>query len=69
MFDLNPLKNPDALWQHIVMLSGAVLLGFLVGFIYGKDKIRKLRARLTKLDRDLAACRIEKYNLPDNDTQ
>jgi predicted flap endonuclease-1-like 5' DNA nuclease len=56
MFDLNPLSNPDALWQHIIMVVVAIALGFMIGLVYGKEKVSALTVILSKLDKDLAAC-------------
>lgn len=61
MFDLNPLENPDAIWQHALMLLVSLGLGYMIGFIYGNDKVRGLKIRLTKLDKDLEICQNLKF--------
>lgn len=49
MFDLNPLANPDALWQHLIMIAGAVILGYVIGHVTGKSAIHRLQDELAEL--------------------
>jgi len=60
MFELNPLANPDAFWQHIVMLVVAVILGYLIGLVSGKKEISSLENELSRIDSDLSYCRTQK---------
>lgn len=60
MFELNPLANPDALWQHILMLVVAAILGYIIGYITGNSVITKLEDELSRLDSELEYCRIQK---------
>ena len=60
MFELNPLANPDAFWQHILMLAVAALLGYIIGYISGKAKITTFENELSRLDSDLKYCRDQK---------
>lgn len=32
MFDLNPLAQSNALWQHLVMILGAGVIGYIIGY-------------------------------------
>ena len=64
MFDLNPNGNPDALWQHVLMVLISAVLGYIIGMVYGKDKVRTLRVVLSKLNKDLAACQKQTVDLP-----
>lgn len=63
MFELNPLNNPDAGWQHITMVVVSLILGCFIGFINGSDQIRKLKTRLAELNRELATCRTQQANV------
>ena len=56
MFTLNPLQNPDALWQHIVMVLVAAILGYIIGYIGAKQKEKELDRKLAKLNADLEMC-------------
>ncbi|MDQ6476745.1 hypothetical protein [Dyadobacter sp. LHD-138] len=60
MFELNPLANPDALWQHILMLAVAAVLGYIIGYISGKSTITDLENELSRLDSDLKYCQDQK---------
>jgi hypothetical protein len=50
MFDLNPLANPDALWQHLLMIIVTVILGYIVGYISGNEIIPDLEDELRELE-------------------
>ncbi|GLU51588.1 hypothetical protein [Dyadobacter frigoris] len=60
MFELNPLANPDALWQHILMLVVAAILGYIIGYITGNSVITELEDELSRLDNDLDFCNRQK---------
>ncbi|MCF0054736.1 hypothetical protein [Dyadobacter sp. CY356] len=60
MFQLNPLANPDALWQHILMLVVAAILGYIIGYITGSSVISQLEDELGRLDNDLQYCKSQK---------
>lgn len=53
---LNPCNNPDAWWQHLIMLLGPFLLGLLWAKGSGSSDDSGLTARLAALDADLADC-------------
>jgi len=67
MFDLNPFRNPDAVWQHTLMVLVTLGLGYMTGLIYGNDKVRGLKIRLAKLDKDLEACQNVKFGNKNQD--
>jgi hypothetical protein len=50
MFDLNPLADPDALWQHLVMITGAIILGYMIGHVTEKPTILYLENELAELE-------------------
>jgi len=56
MLTLNPLENPDALWQHITMILVSVVIGYIIGYIGMKQKEHDLNRKLQKLTNDLAIC-------------
>jgi len=60
MFTLNPLHNPDALWQHIIMVIGALAIGYIIGYIGTKEKKKELETKLSKLTTDLERCHSQK---------
>jgi predicted flap endonuclease-1-like 5' DNA nuclease len=60
MFTLNPLDNPDALWQYIIMIVGAVVIGYFIGDIDGRKKQKGLEKKLNKLTNDLDRCQSQK---------
>ena len=60
MFTINPLENPDALWQYTVMILVSAILGYMIGFAGCKRTIYKLEIKLAKLDTDLENCRAKK---------
>lgn len=53
MFTLNPLGNPDALWQHSVMILVSAILGYIIGHIDTIQIVRGLEMKLARLDSDL----------------
>lgn len=63
MFELNPLANPDAFWQHILMLAVALVLGYIIGYIARKNVISDLETELSRLDSDLKYCKDQKIVL------
>jgi predicted flap endonuclease-1-like 5' DNA nuclease len=56
MFQLNPLANPDAFWQHVLMLTVIGILGFLIGYVSRKKTRLALEEQLTGLKDELAQC-------------
>lgn len=56
MFDLNPFQNSDAIWQHSLMVLVSFGLGYMIGVTSENAKLRALKIRLAKLDRDLESC-------------
>ncbi len=56
MFDLNPLAQPDAWWQHIVMLVIAGLIGYIIGYKTSKEQAKYLENELYDLSNDLEEC-------------
>jgi predicted flap endonuclease-1-like 5' DNA nuclease len=60
MFNLNPLANPDAFWQHILMLVVAAILGYIIGYISGSRVITELENELSSLDSNLNFCLEQK---------
>ncbi|MBE9464339.1 hypothetical protein ACFP1I_05885 [Dyadobacter subterraneus] len=63
MFELNPLANPDALWQHILMLVVAAILGYIIGYVTGNSVITELEDQLNRLETDLEYCNNQKTAL------
>ncbi len=57
MFDLNPLSQPDAWWQHLIMLAVAALMGYIIGNRTSRGIARKLEAELAELEIELEDCR------------
>jgi hypothetical protein len=53
MFDFNFLQNQDVWGQYSLMIIGALVFGSILGFAYGNNRIRGLKVKLSKLDRDL----------------
>lgn len=53
MFTLNPLGNPDALWQHSIMILVSAILGYIIGYIDVKQTVHELEKKLHQLDRDI----------------
>ncbi|MCE7040962.1 hypothetical protein [Dyadobacter sp. CY312] len=64
MFTLNPLNNPDALWQHLAMVIGAVVIGYIIGFKGAREKRKGLEKKLYKLDTELSRCQSQKIVAP-----
>ncbi|MPR32175.1 hypothetical protein [Salmonirosea aquatica] len=56
MFDLNPLGQPDAWWQHLVMLAVAALIGHIIGYRTSRGIAVQLEAELAELDDLLDSC-------------
>ncbi|MFC0186262.1 hypothetical protein SAMN04515674_118107 [Pseudarcicella hirudinis] len=54
MFQLNPLENPNAWWQHLLMLAVSALLGYIIG--YRKSEIEAAENELALLDAKLDDC-------------
>ncbi|WP_221390837.1 hypothetical protein [Dyadobacter sp. NIV53] len=60
MYILNPLGNPDALWQHAVMIVVSAMLGFMIGYVTCKRAANKLEMKLAKLDSELQSCNLRR---------
>lgn len=57
MFDLNPLNNPGAWWQHVLMLVVAGAIGYIIGYRSRRGLIVELEKELAGLDALLDNCR------------
>lgn len=57
MFDLNPLAQPNAWWQHMVMIVGAGIIGYIIGYRKSSGTAAKLEHELGQLDAELDECR------------
>ncbi len=64
MFDLNPLNNPDALWQHLIMLAGAIIIGYMIGHLDSKTKKEALEVKLNKISNELEICQTQTTSSP-----
>jgi predicted flap endonuclease-1-like 5' DNA nuclease len=56
MFDLNPLENPNAWWQHVLMLVIAGVIGYIIGYRSRRVLIVELEDELAGLDSQLDEC-------------
>ncbi|WP_373515235.1 hypothetical protein [Persicitalea sp.] len=56
MFNLNPLNNPDAWWQHALMLFVAGTIGYIIGYRSRRGLIVDLEDELAGLDAQLDDC-------------
>ncbi|MFN8357009.1 MAG: hypothetical protein U0Y10_21325 [Spirosomataceae bacterium] len=52
----NPFANPEAWWQHLVMLVGAAILGYIIGYIGRKSELVALEEELASLETGLEDC-------------
>jgi len=68
MFELNPLANPDASWQHILILAVALILGYIIGYISRKNVISDMETELSRIDSDLKYCKDQKIILKNSVT-
>ena len=59
MFTLNPLGNPDALWQHSIMILVSAILGYVIGYIDVKQTVHELEKKLHQLERDIRSWRSQ----------
>ncbi len=57
MFDLNPLAQADAWWQHLLMLGVAALIGYIIGYRTSQGVAAGLEEELAELDAELEGCR------------
>ena len=57
MFDLNPLAQPDAWWQHVLMLAVSALIGYIIGYQTSRGVAATLEEELAELDSQLDGCR------------
>ena len=60
MFNLNPLGNPDALWQHSIMIAVSAIIGYIIGHNKSKQTESGLKHKLAKLDSDLENCQAKR---------
>lgn len=56
MFELNPLNLPEAQIQHVIMLSVAGLLGFIIGYVSRKRVIGRLENELASIEQAVEDC-------------
>ncbi|GHB77572.1 hypothetical protein [Persicitalea jodogahamensis] len=63
MFDLNPLNNSNAWWQHVLMLVGAGILGYIIGYRSRRGTIAELEEELAGLDEQLDDCQKSQKNV------
>jgi predicted flap endonuclease-1-like 5' DNA nuclease len=56
MFDLNPLHNPNATWQHWLLAVVAGLIGFAIGYLQRRGEIQALEPELARLDAEVDEC-------------
>ncbi len=56
MFELNPLNLPEAQIQHVIMLSVAGLLGFIIGYVSRKRVIGRLENELASTEQAVDDC-------------
>jgi predicted flap endonuclease-1-like 5' DNA nuclease len=63
MIDFNPLNNPDAFWQHLLMILGAIVLGYMIGHSTYTRKRKSLEKKLVKLSSDVESCLLQKQPL------
>lgn len=64
MFDLNPLNNPNAWWQHVLMLVVAGIIGYIIGYRSRRGLIVDLEAELAGLDIQLDDCQRTTVAIP-----
>ena len=64
MFDLNPLNNPNAWWQHLLMLVGAGIIGYIIGYRSRRGLIVELEDELAGLDAELDDCQSTGASAP-----
>lgn len=57
MFELNPSHLPDALTQHAIMLFGAAVLGYIIGYVSHQRTINQLTNELDGMERTVAVDR------------
>lgn len=60
MFELNPLNLPNAMWQHLVMLVVAAIIGYIIGYRSSRSVATSLEAELADLDVELSHCHDSK---------
>ncbi len=56
MFELNPLNLPDAMWQHMIMLVVAAIIGYVIGYRSSRGVAESLEVELANLDVELSNC-------------
>jgi len=60
MFDLNPLNNPNATWQHWLLAIVAGFIGFAIGYISRKREADALEPQLARLEAEVEDCLSQK---------
>jgi len=60
MFSSNSFDNPDALWQHALMIVIASAIGYVIGHISVRQKERRLDSKLAKLNSEIENCQEKK---------
>ncbi len=56
MFDLNPLNNPNATWQHWLLAIVAGLIGFVIGYLQRRGEISALEPEFARLETEVDEC-------------
>lgn len=64
MFELNPLNNPNAWWQHVLMLVVAGIIGYIIGYRSRRGLIVELEDELAGLDARLDDCQRTTITAP-----
>jgi hypothetical protein len=57
MFELNPLAQTDAWWQHLIMVGVSALIGYIIGYRTSRGVAAILEDELAEIDDQLHACR------------
>lgn len=52
----NPFDPADAGWQYALMLLGALVVGYLIGFVSKRRQVAALETEWNELERALEAC-------------
>lgn len=64
MFDLNPLAQSNAWWQHMVMILGAGIIGYIIGYRKSRGLAIQLENELGNLNVRLDDCRNTVVEVP-----
>ncbi len=60
----NPMHLENAWLQHLLLLAGAGILGYIIGYLNGKTTLAKLKASLSNLEFHLDQCEKGLYVPP-----